>query len=184
MQHCKTGGQEWGKGGTVIEKVYITAHFSWQYPDDCWLVGINHMSEIPFPAPDILTLTTFASLLMSDGMTVRFHPSCILIRLSSRGDSHLLAGTGPQRCQPQSDILWWWRRRFWEQIDGRQGVLYVSTGLLAVTHEPCTHIKVQHEDDAGLGPPLSLRMSLIGSVLSCAPWRVKDGSEKDRILNE
>lgn len=171
---CHIVKPEVKSGGRVAlswKQIYLTAHFSWQYLDDCQLPGINHLSEITFPAPDTPTLTIFASSLMSDRVMVRPHPSRILIRLSSLGDSHLLAGTGPQRCQPQSDILWWLGRWFWEQIDGNQSLLYVSTRLPAMTHDLCTHIKVRHEDDAGLGLPFQHKDELnwMGAQL-CLIW--------------
>jgi hypothetical protein len=88
-----------GEGKNCHRKNILKWPFLSAVLDDYWLLSVNRLSGITFPTPDTPTLTIFASLLMSNGMVVRPYPSCILIRLSSLGDTHLLAGTQPQRCQ-------------------------------------------------------------------------------------
>ena len=151
-----------GEGRHVIEKIYITAHFSWQYLDDCWLLGINHLSEITFSTPDTPTLTIFASLLMSDGMMVRPYPSYILIRLSSLVTQISCLGLGPSDVSPKVKSCDGWVDGSGSQIDGDRGLLYVSSKLPAVTHELCAHIKVQSETKMARAYLFSIRMTLIG----------------------
>lgn len=143
-----------GEGRHVIEKIYITAHFSWQYLDDCWLLGINHLSEITFSTPDTPTLTIFASLLMSDGMMVRPYPSYILIRLSSLVTQISCLGLDPQRCQPQSEILRWLGRWFWEPDWWRSGFAVCQLQVACCDTWVVCSYKSTARDQDGPGLPL------------------------------